>query len=83
MSRLADKLVPGGRLEAATDHPGYAEWIDEVLAGEPRLRNRNAPAPWRPDAPDARMATAYELEWRALGRAFHFFSYERLDTASA
>lgn len=35
---IADRLLPGGVLHAATDHPGYAEQIEEVGMGEPRLR---------------------------------------------
>jgi len=35
---IADRLLPGGVLHVATDHPGYAEHIAEVGAGEPRLR---------------------------------------------
>ena len=34
---IADRLVPGGVLHAATDHPGYAEQIAEVGDAEPRL----------------------------------------------
>jgi len=34
---IADRLLPGGVLHAATDHPGYAEQIAEVGTGEPRL----------------------------------------------
>jgi len=51
-------------------------WIDELLAAEPALENRYAPDRWRPVVAD-RSATAYELEWRALGRSFHFFEYAR------
>ena len=34
---IADRLLPGGVLHAATDHPGYAEQIAEVGDAEPRL----------------------------------------------
>lgn len=73
---FARRLVPGGLLRIATDHPEYAEWIHEVLSAERALANRYAPDPWRPGAP-GRLPTAYELEWRALGRDFHFFEYVR------
>lgn len=73
---LARRLAPGGRLEVATDHPGYAAWIDEVLRAEPGLHNVYAPDPFRSEVED-RKPTAYELEWRALGRDLHFFCYER------
>lgn len=74
--RLARCLVPGGVVELATDHPGYAEWIDEVLSAEPALENRFAPDAFRREV-EGRMATAYELEWRAEGRALHYFRYAR------
>ena len=35
---IADRLVAGGVLHAATDHAGYAEQIAEVGDAEPRLR---------------------------------------------
>jgi tRNA (guanine-N7-)-methyltransferase len=73
---LARRLAPGGFLEVATDHEDYAQWIHAVLAGEPLLANRCAPEPFRRDPP-ARVPTAYELEWRAAGRAVHYFSYTR------
>jgi tRNA (guanine-N7-)-methyltransferase len=34
---IADRLLPGGVLHAATDHAGYAGQIAEVGMGEPRL----------------------------------------------
>jgi len=76
LALLARRLVPGGVLRIATDDPDYAEWIDAQLAAEPELENRYAPDRWRPAVLD-RPATAYELEWRALGRSFHFFEYRR------
>jgi tRNA (guanine-N7-)-methyltransferase len=70
VARAARRLVPGGMLRFATDHEGYAEWTDAVLRAE------HAPESFRPTEAD-RLPTAYELEWRALGRAFHFFAYAR------
>ena len=77
---ITRRLVPGGWFRAATDDPAYAEWIDEHLQAAPGLRNAYAPDRWRSEAP-GRQPTAYELEWRALGRAFHFFEYVRDDAA--
>jgi tRNA (guanine-N7-)-methyltransferase len=71
---LARKLVPGGALRIATDDPDYAAWIDAVLREVADLENRYAPDPFRP-AEAGRLPTAYELEWRAQGRALHFFHY--------
>jgi len=48
-----------------------------VLAAEPLLENLHAPAAWR-DEPPARCATAYELEWRAQGRACRYFWHRRV-----
>ena len=76
VARLADRLVPGGELHVATDHVEYAEAIDAVLSGEPLLENALAPERWLRDVP-GRLPTAYELEWRAEGRALHFWSYRR------
>jgi len=73
---MAERLVPGGFLEVATDHVEYAEWIQEVLPIEARLECRTAPLAFRREPP-ARAPTAYELEWRAQGRSAHYFSYTR------
>jgi tRNA (guanine-N7-)-methyltransferase len=73
---LARCLSTGGELQVATDDAPYAEWIDEVLAGEPLLENALAPERFARDVP-GRKPTAYELEWRAEGRPLHFFTYRR------
>jgi tRNA (guanine-N7-)-methyltransferase len=73
---LARRLAPGGALRVATDDAAYAEWIDAVLGAQPLLENRHAPRPFAAEEPD-RTPTAYELEWRALGRPLHFFRYSR------
>ncbi len=73
---LARKLVPGGHLKLATDHPGYAEWIAEILPAVEMLENVYAPDPYR-SSEEGRLPTAYELLWRAEGRDFHFFDYVR------
>jgi tRNA (guanine-N7-)-methyltransferase len=79
---MAERLVPGGFLEVATDHVEYAEWIQEVLPVETRLESRTAPLAFRREPP-ARAPTAYELEWRAQGRSAHYFSYARRVDAEA
>jgi tRNA (guanine-N7-)-methyltransferase len=73
---LAQRLVAGGDLHVATDHIGYAEWIEEVLKAEPTLENACAPERFRRGVND-RPSTAYELEFRAEGHSFWFFSYRR------
>ena len=76
VARLCTVLEPGAPLHAATDHDGYAAWIDEVLAGAPRLENLCAPRPWSETAP-SRPVTAYEAEWLAEGRRIAYFEYRR------
>jgi tRNA (guanine-N7-)-methyltransferase len=76
VAAIAERLAPGGVLHVATDDAPYAEHIDAVLAAEPRLENAYAPARWLPEVP-GRMQTAYEREWRALGRGLHFWAYRR------
>jgi len=76
VAALAERLAPGGVLHVATDDRAYAEHIDAVLAAEPRLENAYAPEPWLREVP-GRTPTAYELEWRAAGRALHFWAYRR------
>jgi tRNA (guanine-N7-)-methyltransferase len=73
---IAARLAPGGLVHVATDDVAYAEQIDAVLAAEPGLENALAPARWLPEVP-GRMETAYEREWRAQGRALHFWTYRR------
>ncbi len=73
---LARKLASGGHLKIATDHPGYAEWIAEILPTVEALENVYAPDPFR-RSEEGRLPTAYELLWRAEGRSFHFFDYVR------
>jgi tRNA (guanine-N7-)-methyltransferase len=79
---LATRLAPGGTLHVATDEPGYAEWIDQVLPGEPLLGNAHAPAPHLREAP-GRMQTAYEREWRERGRVPFFWTYRRISGRAA
>jgi tRNA (guanine-N7-)-methyltransferase len=78
---MATRLAPGGELHVATDDPGYAEWIDAVLPGEPLLENALAPAPHVREVP-GRTQTAYEREWRARGRVPWFWSYRRAAPAA-
>jgi tRNA (guanine-N7-)-methyltransferase len=73
---LAVRLQPGGRVEIATDHQGYAGWIDQALAAEPLLMNLHAPRPFLREVP-GRMRTAYQLEWLREGRPLYFWTYRR------
>jgi tRNA (guanine-N7-)-methyltransferase len=73
---LALRLAAGGVVNLATDDPVYAAQMAVVLAGEPLLANLYAPEPFRREI-GGRIPTAYELEWLAEGRPFHYFAYRK------
>jgi tRNA (guanine-N7-)-methyltransferase len=77
---LALRLQPGGCVEIATDHEGYAEWIGQVLAAEPLLENIHTPEPFLREVP-GRMRTAYQLEWLREGRPLCFWTYRRRESS--
>lgn len=72
---IADRLLPGGVLHAATDHPGYAEHIGEVGDSEPRLRrvDRGGPLP----ISVVRPTTKYETKAHEAGSAVAEFIWQR------
>jgi len=80
VSQMASRLVDGGVVQIASDDAIYASHIDEILSGEPLLRNA-FDAPFLPRVP-GRFETDYESAWRAEGRPLHFFCYERLPRSS-
>ena len=79
--QLALRLLPRGSLHIATDHVAYAKDIEVALTGEGLLSNAYAPDSIRRDRPELPQ-TAYEKEWRALGRACFFFHYRRRSDAA-
>jgi len=76
LHELALRLQPGGRVEIATDHQGYAGWIEDTLAAESLLENIHAPRPFLSEVP-GRMRTAYQLQWLREGRPLCFWTYRR------
>jgi len=72
VARVAEVLVPGGRLLIKTDHEGYAAAIAEVLAGEPRLAAVDAAEAFAGLPP-----THYELKFAREGRTVHAFALRR------
>ncbi len=72
---LADRLLPGGVLHVATDHPGYAEHIAEVAAGEPRLHPVDADSPLAISV--VRPTTKYETKAQEAGSAVTEFIWLR------
>ncbi len=76
---IADRLLPGGVLHAATDHPGYAEQIAEVGDAEPRLRRVEADS--RVPISVVRPTTKYEMKAQDAGSAVTEFIWTRLEKA--
>jgi tRNA (guanine-N7-)-methyltransferase len=78
---LADRLVPGGILHAATDHAEYAEQIGEVGDAEPALRRLSADAITAHEGllpiSVRRPVTKYEDKARRAGSAVTEFLWER------
>lgn len=72
---IADRLLPGGVLHVATDHPGYAEHIAQVGAGEPRLRPVDLDS--APAISIARPTTKYETKAHEAGSAVSEFIWLR------
>jgi tRNA (guanine-N7-)-methyltransferase len=64
VSRLCDRLAPGGYLHCATDWEPYAQQMLEVLSAEPRLRNTAEGFALRPDY---RPLTKFEQRGIRLG----------------
>ncbi len=79
---IASRLAPGGVLHVATDHPGYAEWIAELVDVEPALE----PVPWPwPESPLLldRPTTKFEARGLDLDYSIHEFVWRRREGVSA
>lgn len=61
---IASRLAPGGYLHCATDWQEYAEWMLEVLSGEPLLANT---AEGYAERPEWRPVTKFENRGLKLG----------------
>jgi tRNA (guanine-N7-)-methyltransferase len=72
VAAVAQALVPGGRLLVKSDHPGYAEVIDEVLAAASGLKHLDAAAAFA-DLPE----TGFERKYRDQGRTIFSWALER------
>jgi ClpP class serine protease len=71
------RAVSCRRTAARGDRRSRLRGVDRRAArGRARAREPLRARPLAPAVAD-RTATAYELEWRALGRSFHFFEYAR------
>ncbi len=81
-SELARVLAPGAELRLATDHPGYARWMLDVLIREPRLVwQAESAQDWRV-RPDDWPPTRYEAKALAAGRRPVYLRFLRRSTGS-
>ncbi|MER0079418.1 tRNA (guanosine(46)-N7)-methyltransferase TrmB [Corynebacterium sp. KPL2830] len=60
LNLFASRLKKGGVLHVATDHAGYAEWIDELVHVEPSLEYKGWPWPGCPQLVDRQNITKFE-----------------------
>ena len=60
LAEMARVLKPGGVLHVATDHAGYAEWIDELVNVEPTLEYKGWPWEDAPLLTDRQVITKFE-----------------------
>jgi tRNA (guanine-N7-)-methyltransferase len=67
VSKLADRLAPGGYLHCATDWQPYAEQMMEVINAEPKLHNSASSADGYAVKPDYRPLTKFENRGLKLG----------------
>lgn len=71
---VSQRLQPGGRLIAATDHADYADWIDHVLSAQDNLKSCFETA--RVHELPGRMQTKYEQKARSQGLPINYFVWE-------
>lgn len=74
-SLLASRLKPGGYLHLATDWQEYAEWVLEILRGEPLLQN--TAIDYAPK-PDFRPETKFERRGLNLGHGVWDIIFRRV-----
>ncbi|MBM0244241.1 tRNA (guanosine(46)-N7)-methyltransferase TrmB [Corynebacterium macginleyi] len=60
LNLFASRLKKGGVLHVATDHAGYAEWINELVHIEPSLEYKGWPWPGCPQLVDRQIITKFE-----------------------
>ena len=60
LNLFASRLKKGGVLHVATDHAGYAEWIDELVEVESSLDYKGWPWPECPQLVDRQVITKFE-----------------------
>jgi tRNA (guanine-N7-)-methyltransferase len=71
-------LKPGGRLGIQTDHAEYFEQIQQVLGGEPRLREVPFNVP-EAGVIDGYVQTNFEIKYLREGRAIYQIAAEKVE----
>jgi tRNA (guanine-N7-)-methyltransferase len=79
---LADRIRPGGLLWLATDWVPYAEWMQEILAGEPRFEVEPVGAAGQEDSLQDRVQTRFEARGLRLGHEIRDLRYRRAAQAA-
>lgn len=74
---VADRLRPGGLLWLATDWMPYAEWMEAILAREPRLELERPHAQAEAESPQDRVQTRFETRGLRLGHEIRDLRYRR------
>ena len=78
---LSQRMIPGGRLNVATDHADYADWIEHVLCGQNHLTSCfDTP---RVHELEGRVQTKYEMKARRRGLPINYFVFENTNPASS
>jgi tRNA (guanine-N7-)-methyltransferase len=75
---LATRMIPGGRLDIATDHPDYQTAVVASLLATPYFDSRLVSAFVTED--HERVRTKYELKALAEGRICHYYKWQRNQT---
>ena len=73
---LCNSLVPGGRIDLATDSADYADEIREAFQAVPGM-HAEAPGNALEGAVPGARPTVFEERWRAAGRSIHFLRYRK------
>lgn len=73
VSAMRDSLLPGGRVDMATDAAEYVAEIREALGAVAGMTEEAL----REEALPGERATVFEERWRALGREIHFLRFRK------
>ena len=78
MSRLTQRLKPGGYVHCATDWQPYAQQMLAVLSAETGLKNTSAQADGYARKPDYRPLTKFENRGIQLGHGVWDLVFQRV-----